>query len=58
MWSAYVSAPGIVSVLPASESVVQAYVEAVDQARLGVNTMLQSANRGLRDLIGLDGQGG
>lgn len=58
MWSAYVSAPGIVSALPASESVVQAYVEAVDQARLGVNTMLQSANRALRDLIGLDGQGG
>ncbi len=58
MWSAYVSAPGIVSMLPASESIVQTYVEAVDRARLAVDAMLQSANMALRDLIGLDGQGG
>lgn len=58
MWSAYVSAPGIVSVLPASESIVQAYVGAVDRARLGVDALLQSASTYLRNLGGLDGQGG
>ena len=58
MWSAYVSAPGIVSVLPASESIVQAYVGAVDRARLGVDALLQSASTYLRNLGGLGGQGG
>jgi predicted Zn finger-like uncharacterized protein len=58
MWSAYVSAPGIVAVLPASENIVRAYVEAVDRARLGVDAALQSANTALRNLTGLDGQGG
>jgi hypothetical protein len=58
MWSAYVSAPGIVSAVPASESIVRTYVEAVDRARLGVDSLLQSANTTLRNLTGLGGQGG
>ena len=58
MWSAYVSAPGIVSAVPASESIVRTYVEAVDRARLGVDSLLQSASTTLRNLTGLDGQGG
>ena len=58
MWSAYVSAPGIVSAVPASESIVRTYVEAVDRARLGVDSLLQSASTTLRNLTGLGGQGG
>jgi hypothetical protein len=56
--SAYVMAPRIVAAVPASESAVQAYVEGVDRARLGVDAALQSASRSLRSLSGVDGEGG
>jgi len=58
LWSSYVLAPRIVAAVPASESAVQAYVEGVDRARLGVDAALQSASRSLRSLSGLDGEGG
>jgi predicted Zn finger-like uncharacterized protein len=58
LWSAYVMAPRIVAAVPASESAMQAYVEGVDRARLGVDAALQSASRSLRSLSGLDGQDG
>ena len=58
LWSAYVMAPQIVAAVPASESVMQAYVEGVDRARLVVDAALQSASQSLRSLSGLDGQGG
>ena len=51
----YAMAPRIVAVVPASESAMQAYVDGVDWARLGVDAALQSAIRSLRSLIGLDG---
>ena len=58
LWSTYVMAPRIVAAVPASESAMQAYVAGVDRARLGVDAALQSASRSLRNLSGLDGQGG
>jgi predicted Zn finger-like uncharacterized protein len=58
LWSAYVMAPRIVAAVPASESAMQAYVEGVDRARLGVDAALQSASRSLRSLSGPDGQDG
>lgn len=58
LWSAYVLAPRIVAAVPASESAMQAYVQGVDRARLGVDAALQSASRSLRSLSGLDGEGG
>ena len=51
----YAMAPRIVAAVPASESAMQAYVDGVDWARLGVDAALQSAIRSLRSLIGLDG---
>jgi predicted Zn finger-like uncharacterized protein len=51
----YAMAPRIVAAVPASESAMQAYVDGVDWARLGVDAALQSAIRSLRSLSGLDG---
>jgi hypothetical protein len=51
----YAMAPRIVAAVPASESAMQAYVDGVDWARLGVDAALQSAIGSLRSLIGLDG---
>ena len=51
----YAMAPRIVAAVPASEGAMQAYVDGVDWARLGVDAALQSAIRSLRSLIGLDG---
>jgi predicted Zn finger-like uncharacterized protein len=51
----YAMAPQIVAAVPASESAMQAYVDGVDWARLGVDAALQSAIRSLRSLSGLDG---
>jgi predicted Zn finger-like uncharacterized protein len=51
----YAMAPRIVAVVPASESAMQAYVDGVDWARLGVDAALQSAIQSLRSLSGLDG---
>ena len=51
----YAMAPRIVAAVPASESAMQAYVDGVDLARLGVDAALQSAIRSLRSLSGLDG---
>jgi predicted Zn finger-like uncharacterized protein len=58
MWSAYAMAPRIVAAVPAAETGVQAYVAAVDRARLAVDAALQSASRSLRSLSGLDRDGG
>ena len=54
-WLVYAMAPQIVAAVPASESAMQAYVDGVDWARLGVDAALQSAIRSLRSLSGLDG---
>jgi predicted Zn finger-like uncharacterized protein len=51
----YAMAPRIVAAVPASEGAMQAYVDGVDWARLGVDAALQSAIGSLRSLIGLDG---
>jgi predicted Zn finger-like uncharacterized protein len=51
----YAMAPRIVAAVPASESAMQAYVDGVDRARLGVDAALQSAIQSLRSLSGLDG---
>jgi predicted Zn finger-like uncharacterized protein len=58
MWSAYAMAPRIGAAVPAAESSVQAYVAAVDRARLAVDAALQSASRSLRSLSGLDRDAG
>jgi len=55
LWAVYAMAPRIVAAVPASESAMQAYVDGVDRARLGVDAALQSAIGSLRSLIGLDG---
>jgi hypothetical protein len=51
----YAMAPRIVAAVPASEGAMQAYVDGVDWARLGVDAALQSAIQSLRSLSGLDG---
>jgi predicted Zn finger-like uncharacterized protein len=51
----YAMAPRIVAAVPASEGAMQAYVDGVDWARLGVDAALQSAIQALRSLSGLDG---
>lgn len=55
LWLAYAMAPRIVAQIPASAPAMEAYVAAVDRARVGVDAALQSASRSLRDL---SGQGG
>ncbi len=55
LWLTYVMAPRIVAQIPASGPAMEAYVAAVDKARVGVDAALQSASRSLRDL---SGQGG
>ncbi len=58
LWLAYVMAPRIVTQIPASEAAMQAYVSAVDKARIGVDAALQSASRQLRSLSNDQEQGG
>ncbi len=54
LWMTYVMSPRIAAQIPASAGAMEAYVEIVDKARLGVDAALQSASRSLRDLSGSD----
>ena len=59
LWLTYVMAPRIVTQIPASGPAMEAYVAAVDKARVGVDAALQSATRQLRSLSGeATGEGG
>ena len=55
LWLTYAMSPRIVAEIPASEPAMQAYVAAVNHARVGVDAALQSASRSIRSLTGKDG---
>jgi predicted Zn finger-like uncharacterized protein len=55
LWTTYAMAPQIVTRMPASAASMGAYVETVNNVRLGVDQALQAASRQLRRLSGEDG---
>ena len=54
LWFAYTMSPRIVAQMPASAPAMQAYVAAVNTARIKVDSALQSASKSLRNLSGQD----
>ena len=55
LWLAYVMAPRIATQIPASAAAMDAYVSAVNKARVSVDAALQSASKSIRSLSGQDG---
>jgi predicted Zn finger-like uncharacterized protein len=55
LWTTYAMAPRIAEQFPASKPAMAVYVSAVNKARIGVDSALQSASKSLRSLSGQDG---